>query len=139
MQSDLQPQRGDVVCFTYENYSRNSPTNPKVVRIRKDISWKEVLSDAAASTPKSQLLGGWFLYFLSNYIGNIFYGIYFLIDKSKKAVGEKIKPMGYWKADKKKNMRLFFENIAKERGVDPLVPESWYSVTQAYVKSFKVC
>jgi hypothetical protein len=37
------PKPGDVVTFTYENYSRRAaPVKPKLQRIRGDISWEEV-------------------------------------------------------------------------------------------------
>jgi hypothetical protein len=34
--------------------------------------------------------------------------------------------------------RNFFENYAKSKGFDPLVPDNWYNVTREQVMSFKV-
>lgn len=37
-------QKGDVVTFAYDSFSRNSvPVSPRILRARKDLSWKEVL------------------------------------------------------------------------------------------------
>jgi hypothetical protein len=38
---------GDVVSFAYENYARRDlPMNPKIYRIRTDLSWQEVVYSA---------------------------------------------------------------------------------------------
>jgi hypothetical protein len=58
-------------------------------------------------------------------------------EETKRAVGDKSKPIG-WKREKRAKMRTFFESIAKANNLNPLLPESWYSITQSYVKSFKV-
>ena len=35
---------GDVVSFSYENYARRDlPVNPKIYRVRTDLSWQEVV------------------------------------------------------------------------------------------------
>jgi hypothetical protein len=37
---------GDVVTFAYDHFSRTSIlVNPKIVRVRRDVSWEDVLSD----------------------------------------------------------------------------------------------
>jgi hypothetical protein len=45
---------------------------------------------------------------------------------ANKASVQRPKPMNYWNA----NLRLFFENFAKKRGRDPLLPSSWYIATE---------
>lgn len=50
-------EKGDVVTFAYDDYSRRSlPVNPKVYRIRDDLSWEEVLENYAAENtgPESE-------------------------------------------------------------------------------------
>ena len=44
----------------------------------------------------------------------------------------------YWSSDKS-DERAFFEKIAKRQKFDPLVPENWYIVSEAYVKRQQVC
>jgi len=42
---------GDVVTFSYESYSRREvPLNPKIQRVRTDLSWEEVLQNEAQET-----------------------------------------------------------------------------------------
>ena len=42
---------------------------------------------------------------------------------------------GYWT---KTNMRLYFENFAKSRSMDPLLAETWYNVSINDVAHLKV-
>eukprot|EP00026_Physarum_polycephalum_P000368 Phypoly_transcript_00368.p1 GENE.Phypoly_transcript_00368~~Phypoly_transcript_00368.p1 ORF type:complete len:1106 (+),score=136.69 Phypoly_transcript_00368:1680-4997(+) len=45
-------RRGDIVSFSYEKLSRNSlPIDPKIYKIRKDISWSDVLLQSKAQEP----------------------------------------------------------------------------------------
>jgi hypothetical protein len=39
--------------------------------------------------------------------------------------GFKAQPLGYWTTN---NMRLFLENFARDRNLDPLLPETWYEI-----------
>jgi hypothetical protein len=48
---ELMLKEGDIVTINYESFTQNSvPVNPKIYRVRKDISWGDVqfnyLSDA---------------------------------------------------------------------------------------------
>jgi signal peptidase I len=53
------PKRGDIVTFTYETYSRRDvPVNPKLLRVRKDVSWESIVVDHIRSTPQPQPLSG---------------------------------------------------------------------------------
>jgi hypothetical protein len=46
MQMRVQPKMGDIVTFEHEIFSRREiPTTPKIVRIRKDVNWEDVVRD----------------------------------------------------------------------------------------------
>eukprot|EP00026_Physarum_polycephalum_P002346 Phypoly_transcript_02352.p1 GENE.Phypoly_transcript_02352~~Phypoly_transcript_02352.p1 ORF type:complete len:819 (+),score=94.09 Phypoly_transcript_02352:352-2808(+) len=46
-------KKGDVVTFTYENYTRNSvPTNPKILHVRYDLNWGDVVREYLAQLKK---------------------------------------------------------------------------------------
>lgn len=52
-------KRGDVVTVSYDRYARNAiPVNPKVYRIRSDITWEFVLQGHSKQLPKAQYLNG---------------------------------------------------------------------------------
>jgi hypothetical protein len=39
-------KKGDVVTFSYDNYSRHAvPVNAKINRIRCDVSWEEIVEN----------------------------------------------------------------------------------------------
>ena len=132
IQSETLPIRGDIVSFTFENYRNAVPFNPKVVRIRRDISWKEVLHDALVHVPKSQSLNG-------NHPPALFTLLNHVTEKTQKVVATKPKAVSYGKSERHKSARSFFDSIAKAKNLDPLLAESWYSITQKEIKSTKVC
>lgn len=106
------PIRGDVVTFNYESYSRRSvPVNPKIYRIRTDMSWEDVLRAHAKEAPQSQTF----------------------TDVSKRAIHSKTHPHHYWTSEKGKNMRVFFEDFAKANDFDPLLATNWYRVSRKVV------
>lgn len=45
------------------------------------------------------------------------------------------KPKGYWAFD---NMRTFMKNIVRGYNLDPLLPESWYSLPLRAISQSKV-
>lgn len=47
------------------------------------------------------------------------------------------KPIGYWTSEKGRNMREFFENIARRRNLDPLVADTWYSISRSEIKDLQ--
>jgi hypothetical protein len=52
-------KEGDVVTFTFDNYSRGViPVNPSVTRVRTDISWEQVLNDYANDFSKLSTTSG---------------------------------------------------------------------------------
>lgn len=126
--SELKPKQGDIVSFTYDNYSRTAtPLNPKVYRIRSDLSWKHVLRDSLQE-PQSQYLNGRVALYA-------FDRPYFALETTRKIFGESPKPFGYWMSEKRKNMRQFFEKIAISKNLDPLKPHTWYSLQQTAIKA----
>ena len=43
--------KGDVVSFSYQSFSRKAvPVDPKIVRIRTDLSWKDVVYNYSQET-----------------------------------------------------------------------------------------
>lgn len=46
---DVQLKIGDIVSFTYSTLAETTPANPRIYRIRKDITWGEVLNNWRAS------------------------------------------------------------------------------------------
>eukprot|EP00026_Physarum_polycephalum_P002905 Phypoly_transcript_02914.p1 GENE.Phypoly_transcript_02914~~Phypoly_transcript_02914.p1 ORF type:complete len:836 (+),score=73.69 Phypoly_transcript_02914:81-2588(+) len=98
---DVPVKIGDIVTFTYEHHSRSEvPLNPQIIRVRHDISWRNVLRDHAEQ-----------------------------IESEIKDPSHNVKPFGFWLQQKRKNMRLFFEQFAGSNRLDPLIPEDWYSVS----------
>eukprot|EP00026_Physarum_polycephalum_P002383 Phypoly_transcript_02389.p1 GENE.Phypoly_transcript_02389~~Phypoly_transcript_02389.p1 ORF type:complete len:939 (-),score=111.94 Phypoly_transcript_02389:24-2525(-) len=105
------PKRGDVVTFTCENFSpRSIPVNAEIFRIRHDVSWLDVVRDYLAEKAREQTLN----------------------DNS--GVLDPNKPSGFWKSDKMRNLRLFFEKLASENKLDHLNPNTWYNLSSAYLK-----
>jgi hypothetical protein len=49
--------------------------------------------------------------------------------------GFSAKPQRYWSI---KNMRALLETCAKQRGLDPLLPQSWYSIGERDIRRLKV-
>lgn len=99
-------KRGDIVTLAFENYStRMLPKNPKIHRIRGDVTWEQVVADFSMKTPQSQNIS----------------------ETTQKMTGM------YWSSDKSDD-RAFFERIAKRRKFDPLVPKNWYRIPETYVK-----
>eukprot|EP00026_Physarum_polycephalum_P001288 Phypoly_transcript_01289.p1 GENE.Phypoly_transcript_01289~~Phypoly_transcript_01289.p1 ORF type:complete len:982 (+),score=115.84 Phypoly_transcript_01289:110-3055(+) len=105
------PKKGDVVTFSYDSYTVKSvPLNPRNYRIRTDMTWEE-----AIHTFEQQIT--------ATTISN---------DASRVSSSSK-KPHGFWQSEKGANLRKFFIDFAKEKGVDPLKASSWYNQS---VKSF---
>ena len=42
------PVKGDIVSFTYDSFARRDlPINPKIYRVRSDLSWDDVVQSVA--------------------------------------------------------------------------------------------
>jgi signal peptidase I len=104
-------RKGDVVTITYDSFSRRTaPVNPKIYRLRKDLEWEDVLFSSLRSSPDTNVQD----------------------DANFSA-----KPTGYWTGKKGKNMRLFLEKFARSRNMDPLLPDTWYSIPRRAIESTK--
>eukprot|EP00026_Physarum_polycephalum_P001744 Phypoly_transcript_01746.p1 GENE.Phypoly_transcript_01746~~Phypoly_transcript_01746.p1 ORF type:complete len:627 (-),score=117.38 Phypoly_transcript_01746:106-1986(-) len=105
MSDGPQPKKGDVVTFDFDYGTRSvGPANPAINRIRKDLSWEDVLRDHERDAK--------------------------LNDHSQRMAGatQYTTPAGFWTSEKGKNMRAALEKFARDMGFDPLVAEHWYRV-----------
>ena len=111
-------------CDTYSN--KAIPINPRVFRVRTDISWKEVVRKFAEEG------NGILLFFALCFI--------LTIDAVVADTHEKFtsKPIGYWTMEQNKNMRKFFEDYARHKNRSPLDPETWYRVSRISIMKKKV-
>eukprot|EP00026_Physarum_polycephalum_P004745 Phypoly_transcript_04768.p1 GENE.Phypoly_transcript_04768~~Phypoly_transcript_04768.p1 ORF type:complete len:663 (+),score=63.83 Phypoly_transcript_04768:34-2022(+) len=98
--------KGDVVTFSCDNNLRlAAPINPKIFRIRTDLLWEDVVHS-------------------------------FQHDKqipSPETFAEPThkKQKGYWTLA---NMRLYMENFAKSKNLDPLKAETWHKQRNAFLR-----
>eukprot|EP00026_Physarum_polycephalum_P003961 Phypoly_transcript_03978.p1 GENE.Phypoly_transcript_03978~~Phypoly_transcript_03978.p1 ORF type:complete len:727 (+),score=78.73 Phypoly_transcript_03978:92-2272(+) len=104
------PAIGDVVTFSCDNFSRQElPVSPKIIRIRTDVLWEDVVLNLA--TEKRQLNSQ-----------SLVFGDY------------TVKPAGFWNL---KNMRKFLEDFARKRKLDPHVASTWYNLTAKEISNTK--
>ena len=131
------------MTFEHEIFARREVlTNARISRIRKDLVWEDVLRDyfarkrslgtlppsilslpfllSSPSPPLPLLSSPLHLSFtfpaLINYAGSI------------RVFAQK--PREFWKMRNGKNIRIFFEEFAKKRGLDPRLPSTWYSLSR---------
>lgn len=50
-----------------------------------------------------------------------------------------VKPRGYWTAEEHANMRRLLEDFARQRNLDPLSSETWYSILRKFIINQNVC
>ena len=131
-------KKGDIVTFIYESYSRNSvPLKPEICRVRRDKTWTHVVRDFSASVPKKTVLNSTIL-LLHSVLTLFRCFIDTNVDSSQEIVRFSPKPHRFWTSDNRHNARLFFENVARSRKMDPLVAENWYPLTNKIIESHKV-
>eukprot|EP00026_Physarum_polycephalum_P002957 Phypoly_transcript_02966.p1 GENE.Phypoly_transcript_02966~~Phypoly_transcript_02966.p1 ORF type:complete len:695 (+),score=87.59 Phypoly_transcript_02966:171-2087(+) len=100
-------KRGSIVTLQFDHFSRHEiPVNPTFVRIRTDVIWEEIVRNYALSGPNT-------LNFHSHGIMKF-----------------SSKPMYYWTSGNLANKKKFLENFARKRGLDPLLPQTWYSFSK---------
>ena len=119
---------GDVVTVEYESHARREvPVGPRIVRIRTDVSWEDVLRDHASDLTNYKtghcLLSSCPLLFLILYL-NMIANIY--VDQNK--------PRDQWNWRDRKDTRKFFEEFASSLNMEPLNPETWYSITRQFLE-----
>jgi len=124
------PPVGAIVSFSFDNAARRDvPVNPKVYRVRRDVAWEEVVQNALRDKHLQQFQGKnfffFFLFFFRLYLLSIFV---FLVNFSTR-------PVGHWTG---KNMRLMMMNVAKSRNLDPLIANTWYSISSDEILKYKV-
>lgn len=127
---------GDVVTITYEDTShqRAQPVNAIIVRRRLDLHWPQVVLNHLRQLPRSQSLNSIaFLLF-------VWYFIYSLFWVEYSGGGEEFtsKPLRFWTAAQGKNMREWLVTFANDRGIDPLVADSWYHFPRKEIEKIKV-
>ena len=55
----LQPKIGDIVTFSYEDFSRKAaPVSPNIYRIRTDVSWRDVVRNSEEEVAFSKQMEG---------------------------------------------------------------------------------
>ena len=51
------PKKGDVVTFSYDDYSRKAlPVNPTIFQIRQDLAWDDVVRNFLREAREMQFL-----------------------------------------------------------------------------------
>lgn len=123
-QSKVPVKRGDIVTMAYEQYTRSlTPVNPSIIRVRTDLSWKEVVN----GTPSQIQLNGKMMW----EIGLISVTYSFHPEPSLRGFGVAFQPPS--DEEKRKKLRGYLEEFARDHGMDPLVADSWYNVSTYHV------
>lgn len=95
------PSIGDVVSFSFERHAQfDVPVNPKIFRVRYDVSWQDVVYNSYRETQ---------------------YRAEIRLQQGKnvlKAIGGHVL----------KKLRMDFESFASSRGLDPLLAKTWYNI-----------
>ena len=144
IETPVAPRSGDIVTFTYQNYSsRSIPIHPTIVRIREDLTWEEVVTSFLREKPQAHKLNGMRAMKKKSKEGHHFNSFspvssFFFPEDSMGSVSTP-RPFGYWTSERRKNLRKFFESFAKSYDLDPLLPETWYNIPLIKLKDVKVC
>eukprot|EP00026_Physarum_polycephalum_P001152 Phypoly_transcript_01153.p1 GENE.Phypoly_transcript_01153~~Phypoly_transcript_01153.p1 ORF type:complete len:800 (+),score=123.64 Phypoly_transcript_01153:87-2486(+) len=112
----------DVVTFVYAGFNQttNLPNKAKVFRRRPDLTWQEVLDNHDLQTPHQRSPND-------------------LTTKAFTEISHQETPMpfGHWTMDDNKNIRTFFDTLARNHNFDPKISENWYHVTRKHVLAQK--
>ena len=138
---------GDVVTFSYLNFSAKSglPVEPKILMTRNDVTWTDVL--LGDGRPTEGIHPHLFLrpplcislFFLYSQCTTPIYKLPASEEISALEPKEaKRAPYGHWTQTDGENTRIFFEDLAKSKSFDPLVPENWYTLTTEEVMNHSV-
>eukprot|EP00026_Physarum_polycephalum_P001929 Phypoly_transcript_01932.p1 GENE.Phypoly_transcript_01932~~Phypoly_transcript_01932.p1 ORF type:complete len:927 (+),score=132.48 Phypoly_transcript_01932:220-3000(+) len=111
------PKKGDVVTFAISHFAKtHRPKQPRIFRIRWELSWKEVLDNALSYIPRKVTYN----------------------ETAQRALRvSHHHTHGHWRMDDNKNMRQFFDDLAASKGHDPLNAEQWYSISRTTVLNTK--
>lgn len=148
MRSSTLPLQGDVVTFSYHKYANvNLPVRAVVERIRKDVSWEEVVQNYWREAPKPQVLNGkrlTIVVVMRNFAliccicVIVVFSYINVLEISHQVVNFEPKVYGYYAHAKRKQIRQYFEKFASAIGFDALVADNWYYLPLKYIKEFKV-
>ena len=123
---DLIPTKGNIVTYTYDHLTKAGiPVNPRITRIRTDLFWEDVLRDYESNSLFAQ---GTLL--LSPLHRLIFNEIIEVQHPSKNIKMNELEREHKW--------RELFQQIARDRNLDPLVPGTWYSLSRGEIEKVKV-
>eukprot|EP00026_Physarum_polycephalum_P004438 Phypoly_transcript_04457.p1 GENE.Phypoly_transcript_04457~~Phypoly_transcript_04457.p1 ORF type:complete len:692 (+),score=126.44 Phypoly_transcript_04457:282-2078(+) len=114
------PKIGELVTFVYFHHSKKtgSPTWAQIQVVRHDMSWQEAVYNFRFSTLPRQPQ----------------------VTTTSHSILRQTSPRastGYFTVGSSGNIRKFFDAFARARNLDPLKPESWYSVTAAQIEAVK--
>eukprot|EP00026_Physarum_polycephalum_P001243 Phypoly_transcript_01244.p1 GENE.Phypoly_transcript_01244~~Phypoly_transcript_01244.p1 ORF type:complete len:1086 (+),score=113.52 Phypoly_transcript_01244:74-3331(+) len=119
---ELKPKSGDVVSFSYDNYSRNAvPVNPFVYRIRMDLTWLHVVRNHYENATQSQRLND-----SSNQ--KVFRATTDVNNDKRSSQGNE--QSATKEGRKLSKIRNAAEKMARSVHMDPLLSETWYSITR---------
>lgn len=154
--NDVEIQKGDIVTFSYDSFGkRGLPTNAKIIRNRPELSWMNVIYNFSREK-YNKSLNSMFVFSISYslILSFILIVIFFLFysyliissDVTMNSLNEIVarNPQGYWTNSQDEgeegpsNLRKFFLDIAKQRNMDPLVPDNWYSMRNRELRQYKV-
>eukprot|EP00026_Physarum_polycephalum_P000668 Phypoly_transcript_00669.p1 GENE.Phypoly_transcript_00669~~Phypoly_transcript_00669.p1 ORF type:complete len:889 (+),score=100.09 Phypoly_transcript_00669:213-2879(+) len=108
--ADELPEKGDVVTIEYDHFSKTDvPVAPILTRIREDLEWKDVLRDFVNDTLSSDRERE--------------------TEEKAASTANLRKPFKFWTVEEGRNARNFMEEFARQKGLDPLLPETWYSIS----------
>lgn len=118
-------QRGDIVSFSFEKLSRTSlPVDPKIYKVRKDVSWSDVLhsSKPLSQVPNSMTLA------LSDFSNlSLCLQLFHKWLNTMLGFSSKLTKLPTQLERYAKNLRTTLEKIAYSQGLDPLNPHTWYN------------
>ena len=118
-----QIQIGDVVTVEYDRYGavHEPPIGARVTRVRSDLVWENVLDDYQQEP-------------LNNKNGMVFFSFVF-VSSSLLTLNITERYTKYTK----KYMRAALEAFALSKHKDPLVPQTWYTISRSSVVQSPVC
>lgn len=114
---------GDVVTFSYKKGEEYA--NATIYQIRTDLSWAEIVKND------------------NNYNNNTSKNIISDNEIQSNNNNNSSPPKNSTKINTKRSwtestMRLYLENVAKKKNLDPLLPETWYNISPASIHKTEV-
>lgn len=137
--------RGDIVTVAHVGFAHKSDVilQPKILRVRTDISWPEILERYTQDQPGASVT----LFDCRLWVSeNVIIVYIFLVDASRRVIGLSKDDTGWSTFSSEKStdrgapfacsltffsesLREFCEKFAKRQGFSPLVPSNWYSIS----------